>query len=89
MLAKIAHSFAVAEMGLGSFKPLLPDLILGKTMTPTYWVGGQLDIPPPGVTDRIDLDYDWNANGKTFTVAHIRLFAQLGAPLYHVVIGER
>jgi hypothetical protein len=35
MIAKIAHSFAIAEIGLGldGFQPTLPDLILGRNQT--------------------------------------------------------
>jgi hypothetical protein len=45
MLAKIAHSNAVAEFGLGSFKPLLPDIILGHSDHTPHFVGCIETIP--------------------------------------------
>jgi hypothetical protein len=30
MLAKIAHGYAIAELGYGTFEELLPDFILGR-----------------------------------------------------------
>jgi hypothetical protein len=45
MLAKIAHAYAIAEFGENTFIPLLPDLILGKSTTPLYLVGGDVSGP--------------------------------------------
>jgi len=46
MIAKIAHSFAVAEFGVGKFKPLVTDLILGRSDNIEHFLGGQfVDIP--------------------------------------------
>jgi hypothetical protein len=90
MLAKIAHSFAVARMGINKFNPLLLDLILGRTEVVTHLVGGDLD-PPPAVTDyghSLDLRPECRVGGRTFVVATVRLFAQFGAPQYYVVVGE-
>jgi hypothetical protein len=49
MLAKIAHCYAVAELGLDSLNALLPPLILGHDLTLSqYLVGGtDLQIPAP------------------------------------------
>ena len=41
MLAKIAHSFAVAEAGQENFEPLLPKIILGTDVSYTGCVIGQ------------------------------------------------
>ena len=41
LLAKIAHSFAVAELGLTGFNPFLHNLIRGiPPLYPFYYVGG-------------------------------------------------
>jgi len=45
-LAKIAHGYAIAELGYGTFKDLL-DLILGRTPNSPYLVGGSLVPDPP------------------------------------------
>jgi hypothetical protein len=39
MLAKIAHCFAIAQYGLGGFRPLLPAFIRGR-MTPAPLLSG-------------------------------------------------
>lgn len=88
MLAKIAHSFAVADQGLDSFIPYLPDLILGKYQTPSFLVGGQMIAPPAiNALHRLHL-YCAQQQGKQYLIVDIRLFANFGAPLYRVVVGE-
>jgi hypothetical protein len=49
MLAKIAHCYAVAELGLDALTAPLPSLILGHDLTLSqYLVGGtHLQIPAP------------------------------------------
>jgi hypothetical protein len=49
MVAKIAHSYAVAELGLGNFRPLLLDLILCRTQELNVglrWIGCEPVTPP-------------------------------------------
>lgn len=40
LLAKIAHGFAVAELGIDGFHPMLTDLILGLSNNFLYFIGG-------------------------------------------------
>lgn len=57
MLAKIAHSYAVAEVGLGSFMPLMGDFILERQeFDENYLVGGYLELPDrePEVLHKLD-----------------------------------
>jgi hypothetical protein len=47
MLAKIAHSYAVAELGIDGFKPFLNKIILGANIHHlSHYVGGTRVIPP-------------------------------------------
>ncbi|MGZ5836021.1 MAG: hypothetical protein ACXWKC_02795 [Xanthobacteraceae bacterium] len=49
LLAKIAHCYAVAELGQHSFKPRLKRFIRREVKSLTKilnWVGGDLEIPP-------------------------------------------
>jgi hypothetical protein len=90
MLAKIGHAYAVAENRF-KFRPLLLDLILGKTETANYWVGGELEIPPISSEPLLhDLrGRRCTVNGlRTYLVVDIRLFAFFETPFYHVVVGE-
>jgi len=88
MLAKIAHSFAVAEGGFHSFRPLLRDLIVGSSQTASYWVGGNGDPKPAdtGGLHRLELKRELRL-GTEYVVCYVRLFANFGAPEYRVVVG--
>jgi len=91
MLAKIAHSYAVAEIGQNAFRPLLPDLILGKSNTPAYLVGGDASAPPPVTEPILHHIYRQHCltNGVEYVLVAIRLFAFIGMPRYHIVVGEK
>ena len=44
VLAKIAHSYTVAECGINSFRPYLLDIILGRPVVSAfYWIGGDME----------------------------------------------
>jgi hypothetical protein len=88
-LAKLAHVMAVAEYGLGSFKPYLSDLIRGVDNCPGFLVGGA----PEAFTRQALRDHEgeigiYEHDGSTFLLAQIRLFGFLGLPTYVAVIGE-
>jgi hypothetical protein len=95
MLAKIAHSFATAHMGVGGFRPLLPELILDDSGSELaarnllQFVGGLPDLEP-----REDLLHwirieDPTPENIHFIVVRLRLFAMLGSPTYRIVVGRR
>lgn len=87
-IAKIAHAYAVAELGLGAFRPLATNLILGKVDTLSQWVGGDWEIPPPSeALFNLKLE-QVTSNGRNFLLAYVRLFSFFGTPQYHVVVGE-
>jgi hypothetical protein len=91
MLAKIAYAYTVGVKGYGAFKPLVLDLILGKTETANYWVGGDLELPPISqdpVLHNISMRRCTVNGGKTYHVVSLQLFAFLQSPLYHIVIAE-
>lgn len=98
MLAKIGHAFAVADQGLDKFTPLLSDMIVGNYDTPNYLVGGNghTETPATSMVHQLHLEVGWvdgvdySSIGPTdiqFLIVHIRLFAFLGSPQYHVVVG--
>lgn len=94
MLAKIAHAYAVADLGfveLDKYNLPLPRLILDNAEATNHYVGGQPKRDPPpdlGILHQLQVERG-DLNGRQFVVVHIRLFAHFGAPLYHVVVGER
>ncbi len=89
MLAKIAHSFAIAELGFGSFEPLLTDFILKENDAIYDCVGGieredDDRSERPDVLHSIELlkEDDW-------VIVRLRLFAFLkGTPSYVIVVGR-
>jgi hypothetical protein len=92
-LAKIAHAYAVARLGVDGFKPLLIDLILGRNVVRApELVGSEPEIAPPasGVLHELDL-----VKNKNFVVVRIRLLASSsikgahGVPTYLVVAGTK
>ena len=95
MLAKVAHSYTVATLGLDGFTPFLPDAILRPDYPHlAYLVGGDPNTPSPdfGCLHRLSLETRF-VDGKQMIVVRIRLFAssgdqEHGLPIYYVVAGE-
>ncbi|MGJ5037928.1 hypothetical protein ACQR13_27765 [Bradyrhizobium sp. HKCCYLRH3059] len=91
MIAKIAHAFAAAKVGLHSFVPLLEPIILGNATNFYHFVGGF-----PGATEMpiADKPYEISlsretCSGRTYLVAKIRLFANVpGSRAYQAVVGK-
>ncbi|HMF12755.1 MAG TPA: hypothetical protein VKE94_10630 [Gemmataceae bacterium] len=90
MLAKIAHSFAWAALGEGSFEPSLPEFILNGPDLHSYYIGN--DEAMAGDERRVWRVYLAEieaADGTPFLCAGIRLFCFAGTPPYLVVVGKR
>lgn len=91
-LAKIAHSYTVACLGIGNFKPFLTDAIISDN--PKYlphYVGGSTRGMP--FSDQPDLHELLLSRVPHETLPHlwqvsIRLFSPLGFPTYDVITGE-
>jgi hypothetical protein len=91
MLAKIGHAFATFELGVGGFTPILTDIIRDpdrSARTAIGFVGGLPSPPtPPRSLHHLSVGRAAIAGGPTFVIVRIHLFAQLGAPVYSVVVG--
>ncbi len=88
MLAKIAHSYAIAKHGFGSFEPLLNRVILGQPSGFNHFIGSAPEVEPAEpFLHTIGLERR-QIRSETYLIAHIRLFACLGAPRYHAVVGR-
>jgi hypothetical protein len=88
MLGKIAHAFAMAELGKGTFTPALVEMILTGKPDGFNHFGGDPDADDPSnALHELGLGYQ-RANGKEYLVATIRLFANHKGPTYHVIVGE-
>ena len=93
MLAKIAHSYAYAKCGIDTFQPMLLDLILGRAENASYLVGGDHSGASPDqpaiMHDLYPLECRVEPSGTEYLLVAIRLFAMLGMPRYHVVVGKK
>jgi len=91
MLAKIAHCYAIARFGSDSFEPMLPALILGRIDWGPLFVGGDASAEPP---DQADVLHDVfrmdcrRGDGPEYLGLAVRLFAMMGMPRYHVIVGR-
>jgi len=85
-LAKIAHATTAARLGVEEFKPLLPDIILGRSEITSKYVGGSSDLTeaPKGTIHQTRIFY---LKDRNLIGVKIRLFAALGAPEYIVIVG--
>lgn len=93
LLAKIAHAYSVAELGLDTFEPFLTRYIRGSSLHPRaepQWIGG--DHAPNCHTPREKLhEIGWEIRtiGDTsYVTVRIRLFCFIGTPSYRVVTGK-
>lgn len=91
MLAKIAHSHTIAVFGPGSFKPVLTPLILNEGERYIEFVGSSPDIDPPEPATTLMTSFEVfprETDGALLGIFNFRLFANIGAPTYHIVVGE-
>lgn len=88
MLAKIAHSFAVAEVGEEAFTPLLTNFIRGEDGFPILrWLGGDRE-PHPSTLPLHQISRSTGIVGDTrYLIVGIRLFCFMGTPRYYAVVG--
>lgn len=99
LLAKIAHGITVANFGLGSFEPMLPDLILGQQDNNLGHLIGGTDASMPTDNEKHSGPKDGEdfhkiavaripINGSVFMVCRIQLFCVFDMPVYEVIVGR-
>ncbi|MGA8614371.1 MAG: hypothetical protein WB760_22395 [Xanthobacteraceae bacterium] len=90
-IAKIAHSFAAAEIGIGNFIPFLTRAIRGqRPMYLSQYIGGHVPnfpIEPTNQVHKLEI-YRFNSDSHPYVlVARVQLLAAHGFPTYDVVVG--
>lgn len=87
-LAKIAHSYATAELGLLGFRPALQNIIRNRDLSnrAEYIGGGRGEELPSDQLHDLSLE---NSINKNVVSVRIRILGILGTPTYHVVVGHR
>jgi len=90
MLAKIAHAFAVAEMGVGSFQAfLLPIILKEETENSVQYIGGISGTEPSGQGLHELALIPHQGPSEDVVAVRIRLLALLETPTYFVAVGRR
>jgi hypothetical protein len=87
-LAKIAHAYTAAEIGLGEFSPLLIDIIFGRNTPSLSWLIGS----PLGQDDQptsLFHEIKFVDLSRTYITVMVRLFPDRQLPPYYVVSGKR
>lgn len=85
MLAKIAHAYTAAELGLGSFTPFLVPAILRNELDDSVQYIGGATAPASRMTHEIS--HVRHLTRPDLVVVRIRLFAALDTPTYIVATG--
>jgi HNH endonuclease len=93
MLAKIAHSYAAAELGCGNFDPFLVHVIRGvKPYYLPYFIGSISDFGgSKALSDdlhEISLDHNF-PSAEPYIIVRLRLFANRNTPTHLIVVGRR
>lgn len=90
MLAKVAHGFAVAELGLDAFTPFLLPIIKDNDTSGTVEYVGGVTRNEPAASELHGLSIIRHPSiSQDLVVVRIRLFACLGTPTYAVAVGRR
>lgn len=84
MVAKIAHGAAIAEFGMDSFQPFLPDLIMGRSNYLSYYVGSsQRRGRRKETLHEVTLEIS-----RGFVIANVGMFSTFGFRSYQAVVGK-
>lgn len=91
-LVKTAHAYAVFEKGLGAFRPLTADLILGRNNDLAEYIGGgpvnsEFESSPANITE-LSVGTVEAGPAAGYTAVYIRLYPLLGTPPHVVIVGE-
>jgi hypothetical protein len=88
-LAKIAHSYAIAELGSGNFEPFLTHIVQGKRpYNLPYFIGSAMGRAPPfNDLHQIEIDNAGLGHGELIVVK-VRLFADRDTPTHYIVVGR-
>lgn len=87
-LAKTAHAFAVAELGVDGFEPFLNDIVLNRDDDIARYVGGtqpmdEGDIDPAGTV------FIQIGGAEDFVAVFFQIYPPLKSPAYAIIVGRR
>lgn len=88
MIAKIAHSFCVAVIGLEKFRPFLSQKIVTRDQGIFHFLGTEISANRDYIFHSIGVDSVVLPNGRTAANVRMRFFELYGTPTYSVIAGE-
>ena len=87
-VAKIAHSYSVAELGINGFQPLLTDIIIGQAFEYGHYIGNGMLHQQNSATEELHtLSKYWDGELLVITVGLYTRFQ--GGVTYLAVSGRR
>jgi hypothetical protein len=92
LLAKIAHGFAVLELGIDGFEPLLPEIILkdyggDNSFSWFHLIGGDpRSLAPSEALHVLGWGF-FEKVGTEYLIVSLRLLANAATPIYYAVAG--
>jgi hypothetical protein len=88
LIAKIAHSFAVAKLGLSNFTPFLNPLIIKDELAHCKYYLGSLNSDEPPRETLHELNFlEFSRVNAIFV--RVRLLCKLETPTYVVAVGTK
>lgn len=88
LLAKIGYCHMLVALDPQDFRPICLPYILGRP-NPSYVVGGSMnDFPATDGMGYVLRTVCFGTDDRLMLMAEIRLFANNGTPIYHVVVGD-
>jgi hypothetical protein len=92
-LAKIAHAYATAQLGLGSFIPFLTKAIRNeRPMYLSHYIGAAIPHLPINKTEHLHrltiADIKLPPSGEKYVLVRVQLFAVDEQPAYDVIVGR-
>jgi hypothetical protein len=90
LLAKIAHSYCCAELGVDGFKPYLLPIILDENREyAADLIGSDFSSHPTiGHFHDMQLLCSERVVGQKVLLVRVRLFSQYETPTHHLIVGE-
>jgi HNH endonuclease len=89
LIAKISHSYCVAELGFDAFTPWLTEIIRNLSDDYFQFIGGSFDSQDaiPGGDHVTNISFRVLTPLTLMVVADVRLFSQIRTPAYHAAVG--
>ena len=91
-LAKTAHAYATAELGINAFSSTLIDIILNRDQDISKYVGGYYGPRPPGDAPEnlmtAHIGQATEGPGKGLVTVVLQFYPLLKTPIYSIIVGR-